>query len=113
MNNFISYIAMAQGSDLATTNLFPFPFKFHLIFSILAFVFFVFMFIRERKVYQAILGIAIPFSLCLWISESRTLFQIVGLIELVLIIAALISSIISKKKRSSAQNSIESGDGAE
>ena len=113
MNNIISFIAMSQGSDLATTNLFPFPFKFHLIFSILAFVFFVFMFIRERKIYQAILSVAIPLSLCLWISESRTLFQVIGLTELVLIVAAFISNIILKKKKKSAQNSIESGDHAE
>lgn len=98
MNLLTNFITMAQGSDLAQTNLFPFPFKFHLVFSILAFVFFVFMFIRERRIYQAILAIAIPLSLCLWISESKTLFQVIGIAELVLILAAFISSIAQKKK---------------
>lgn len=75
-------------------NLFPFPFKLHLIFSIVAFFFFIIRFIYDKKPYQAIFALAIPFSMTIWLSENRVWFYIVGIIELVLILAACISTIV-------------------
>lgn len=79
-------------------NLFPFPFKLHLIFCIVAFVFFIFRFAFDKKPYQAILAVAIPFSMTLWISDNRFWFYTVGIIELTFIIAALIANTIYKIK---------------
>ena len=44
------------------------------------------------------MAVAIPFSLTIWLSDSRTIFYAVGIVEFVLLIAAFISSIIYNKK---------------
>lgn len=90
---------MAQNAEVETPSLFPFPFHIHLIFSCLALVFFLFQFKREKKPYQLIMAAAIPFSLIIWLSESRTLFYAVGIAELVMLIAAFVSSIINRNKK--------------
>ncbi len=91
-------LTLAQNTEVMQPTLFPFPFEAHLIFAILALVFFVFQFAREKKPYQMILAIAIPFSLILSISDNRTLFYIVGIVEAILLLAALITSIVFKDK---------------
>lgn len=96
ITNFI--VTMSQNAEVETPSLFPFPFHIHMIFCCLAFVFFIIQYGKEKKPYQMIMGIAIPLSLVIWLSEGKTLFYIVGLIEVLLIAAALISSIIHNKK---------------
>lgn len=99
-------------------NLFPFPFKLHLIFSIVAFFFFIIRFIYDKKPYQAIFALAIPFSMTIWLSENRVWFYIVGIIELILILAACISSIIynikhpQPKEAEKAENKTNTSDSA-
>ena len=92
-------VTMSQNSELNTTSLFPFPFKVHLIFSLLALVFFIIMFSREKKPHQLIMGIAIQVSLAIWLSDGKTLFYVIGIAEVVFILAALISSIIYNRKK--------------
>lgn len=90
-------LTMAQtGNDV--TSLFPFPFPLHVIFAIIALAFFVFRFIMEKKPFQLIFAVAVPFSLIIWVSNSRTLFYIVGLVEFVLLLAALITYFIFRDK---------------
>lgn len=91
-------------TDVENPNLFPFPFKIHIGFVIIAFIFFALRFIFEKKLYQLIFAVAVPLSLLLWISESKTWFYTVGVVELVLMIAALVSSMF-KKKKDTAENS--------
>lgn len=95
------FVRMAAG-DAETPTLFPYPLPFHIIFAFLAAVFFIYRFASERKPYQLIFALAVPFSLTLWISESRTWFYIVGIVELVLVLAAMISVFVFKKKSSPA-----------
>lgn len=90
-------LTMAE-SEVENTNLFPFPPSMHLIFAAVALIFFVYRFVSDKKPYQLIMAVAIPFSLTIWLSESRTWFYIVGAIELAAIIAALITTFIFKDK---------------
>lgn len=92
-------------TEMENPSFFPFPFPLHLGFSIIAFAFLIFRFITNKKPYQLIMAIAIPLSLILWLpSASRTLYYITGLIELILIIAALVTSFIFKDKAAPETN---------
>ncbi|MBE6862487.1 MAG: hypothetical protein E7497_06280 [Ruminococcus sp.] len=103
-------LTLAQNTEVMQPTLFPFPFEAHIVFAILALVFFVFQFTREKKPYQLIMAIAVPFSLVLWLSESQTLFYAVGIIEAVLLFAALITSIIFRDKSSDKENAEKNTD---
>lgn len=61
-------------------------------------------FVKEKRPYQLIMAVAIPLSLVIWASESRTLFYAIGAIEVVLIIAALVTAIIFKPKEEAASS---------
>ena len=63
-------------------------------FLIAMYLFFVYRFKDDRRPYQLIFAIAIPLSLAIWLSDKRTLFYIIGLLELLLIIAALVTAIV-------------------
>lgn len=106
MINSLFTLAIAE---MENPSFFPFPFPMHLGFSIIALAFLIFRFVTNKKPYQLIMAAAIPFSLILWIpSVSRTLYYIVGLIELILILAAFVTSLIFKDKTAS-----EDGENAE
>ena len=87
-----------NANEIVQPNLFPFPFPVHLIFSCIALFFFAYLFSRTKKAYQLVMAIAIPFSLAIWISESRVLFYTIGAIELILLVTAFVLSVVSKKK---------------
>jgi len=53
---------------------------------------------KYRKPHQLIMAIAIPFSLVIWVSASRTLFYAVGITEVLLLLLALILNIVYRKK---------------
>jgi len=53
---------------------------------------------KYRKPHQLVMAIAIPFSLIIWISTSRTLFYAMGIAEIFFIITALVLNIIHRKK---------------
>lgn len=91
--DFLTTLSITNAEN---PNLFPFPFKLHLIFCIVAFVFFIFRFAFDKKPYQAILAVAIPFSMTLWISDNRFWFYTVGIIEFLFIIAAVTANIVYK-----------------
>lgn len=89
-------ITMAQTTEVEQPGLFPFPFVPHLIFCCLALVFFIFRFIKQKCPYQLIMAVAIPFTLVIWV--GRKVFYGVGIVELILTVAAVVTSIIFKKK---------------
>ena len=93
------FVRMAAG-DAEVPTLFPYPLPFHIVFAIVAAVFFIYRFVTNRKPFQLIFALAVPFSLTLWISESRTWFYIVGAVELLFVLAALVSVFIFKDKKS-------------
>lgn len=96
-------------TDLLTTSLlaaeteaptiFPFPFSFHLAFAVIGFVFFIISFLKFKRPYQLLFAIGIPFSLLLWAADgNRNLYYGIGIVELIIILGALITSIIFKPK---------------
>lgn len=101
----IEMLSLLAAQEVEKPNLFPFPFNMHIIFSAIALVFFIYRFITQKKPFQLILAIAIPLSLTVWISESRSWFYALGLIELILLVIAFVSSLIFKKKTSAKDNS--------
>lgn len=104
MFNFAMLLNLA-ANDVETPNLFPFPPSLHIGFSIAAFIFFAFRFLTNKKPYQLIMALAVPFSLTLWLSANRKWFYFIGFIEVVLLLAAWISSFFTKDKETSAEAS--------
>ena len=107
--NLTDLYILAQ-SEVEKPTLFPFPFGLHIVFTIIGVVFLVYRFMKQRYPYQIIIATAMPILLLLWTSESRTLFYGVGIVELILVLAALATSIFCKKpedrqKNNSAENS--------
>lgn len=105
MNFFDISVIAARVSD--TPTLFPFPFKIHLIFSIVAFVFFLWRFAGNKRPYQLIMAVAIPLSLVIWASDNRVLFYSIGIAEAVLLLAALVTSFIFKDEEEKKADSVE------
>ena len=89
-------------SDAETPTFFPYPFSYHLIFVIISVIFFGTSFIKMKRPYQLILTIAIPFSMLIWLAQStnnRSFYYAIGVIEIIFIAAAFITSIIFKPKK--------------
>lgn len=102
-----SALVLAQNTEVLQPTLFPFPFKAHLVFCIASLLLFVFQYIMDKKPYQLIFAVAVPASLLLWLSESRTLFYAVGIMEGVLLFAALVTGIIFRDKSKPGDKNME------
>ncbi len=91
---------------------FPIPFPYHLIFCIIAGLFFLLQFIRLKRPYQLILSIAIFASLLIYIGEqdNRVWFQTVGAFEAVLLIGAIVLSVIGRRKEKKEQEQSDNVD---
>jgi hypothetical protein len=81
------------------SNIFPLPFSMHLVFALIAFAVFMFQFWRLKRPYQIIMALAVPATLLLYISDSKAWFYTIGVIEAVLIVAAIVSAFICRKGR--------------
>lgn len=102
MNFPDTFTMLAQISDEIPT-VFPFPFQMHLILSVISVFFFGYRFATNKRPYQLIFAIAVPLSMTIWISNNKTFFYILGLIEFVLIAAAFILSIAIKPQEESGK----------
>lgn len=101
-------------AESETPNLFPFPFPFHLVFAVFSFIFFIVSFFRYRKPYQLLFAVGIPLSLLLWLAEeNRNLYYGVGILELIILLLALITSIICKPKKKEEPSAAEAKPEAE
>ena len=101
--NFTNMLTnLAQISDAENPTIFPFPFPMHIAIVIISVIFFGFRFAVQKKPYQLIFAIAVPISLLLWVSNDKTLYYTVGIIELILILLAIVSSFIFKPKKAEA-----------
>lgn len=85
-------------TDIDNPSLFPFPAPLHIGFVIIAVIFFVFRYFTNGKPFQLIMAIAVPLSLILRLDLSRQGFYIVGAVELLLLIAAAVTSVVFKGK---------------
>lgn len=82
----------------ATT--FPISFTWHLVFSILACVFFIVQYVRSKKSYQLLIAIGIPASLCIYIQpENSSLFYTVGVFEAVLFAGVIAFAFLERTHR--------------
>ena len=99
MNISNVFLNMAQTAEVSKPTLFPFPMGMYVVFCIVATAFFIFRFVKEKAPYQIIMAVAIPLSLLIGYSNSKTLFYIMGVVEAVLIISAFVSSIVCKRKK--------------
>ena len=89
-------VKIEQTADANQPSLFPFPLGLHMAFVSIATIFFIYRFYSSKRPYQAILAVAIFISLGFWISENKALYYAIGAIQLVLLIAALVSSFVWK-----------------
>ena len=94
----INMLTTLSEAEIENPNLFPFPFGMHITFAIVGLLFFLFRFVTDKKPYQLIFAFAIPFSLTIWLSESRAWFYALGAIEGMLILCARITTCIFKDK---------------
>ncbi len=80
-------------------SIFPIGETKHIIFCVIACIFFLLQFFRTKHWNQLILAAAIPLTLLVYIdTENKTLFHAVGIVEAVLLFAALIVSIVQGHK---------------
>ncbi|MDD7515419.1 hypothetical protein [Ruminococcus flavefaciens] len=97
--NFTNMLtALAQISDVENPTIFPFPFPMHLALAIISVIFFGYRFAVQKKPFQLIFAIAVPLSLLVWLGNNKTLFYGLGIAELILIAAAIFTSIFIKPK---------------
>ncbi len=109
MNFSDMIVTLSQQTEMVQPELFPFPFKSHLIFCCIGFIFLAYRFYVQRKPYQLIMAFALPISLMVWISEKKSIYYAMGIIELVLIAAAIAVTIVynvrhPKKKKNDEES---------
>ena len=97
--NITNMLALLQISDAENPTIFPFPFQMHLSLAVISLLFFGYRFAVQKKPFQLIFAIAVPLSMLVWVSDNKTLFYILGLVELALITIAIITSITCKPKK--------------
>ena len=93
---------------------FPISLTYHLVFALIAGIFFLVQFIRLRRPYQLVLTIAIPASLLIYLGRlmehlgqtgaadffnGKPWFHTIGALEAVLLLGALALSILAKVRR--------------
>ena len=111
--NFANMLkTIATISDVENPTIFPFPSWMLIGVVVLSVIFFGYRFAVQKKPFQLIFAVAPPISLLLLFSESKKVFYGVGIIELILILAAFISSIVFKPKKAE-EKAAQSKDGKE
>ena len=72
--------------DTINAGLFPISFNAHIVFTIISVIFFLYQFKRQRHLYQLLSAITIPIPLILYLNSSKILFNIIGFVELIMIL---------------------------
>lgn len=103
-----------QQNAVEKPSLFPFPFGMHLALVCIGTAFFIYRFCVRKRPNQILMASAMIVSLAIWLSESRVLYYSIGAIELVLLIACFVTSLIFKAPDAEkAAEADESEDGRE
>ena len=98
----------ANGVTTAETTLFPIGSTRHTVFCVIVSIFFVLQFLRTKRWYQLIMAVAVAFSMIEYIApENKTLFYTVGIIELILLLAALVVGVVQGRKIAKAEKAAE------
>lgn len=104
MNFTNTLITLTQQADAEKPSLFPFPYSMHLVFVLISVAFFSYRFIVQKRPYQMIMAGAILASMCVWLSDNRKVYYGVGLVDVILILAALVTAIIFKNPEDGDKN---------
>lgn len=78
----------------------------HILFCVFACTIYILQFIRNKRWYQLIMTAAIAFSLTLHLSDSHSWFTVVGIVETVLLLAALVISFVQPKLAKNAASAV-------
>lgn len=84
--------------DTINAGLFPISYNAHMIFTIISVLFFIMQYSRQKHIYQLLSVIAIPLPLILYVNSSSVIYNIIGIVELVLIVIIGIMLFSSGKK---------------
>ncbi len=102
MNISSLFLALKAGKT-AISPLFPFPVTLHLVFVFIGTAFFVWQFTVKKRPQHLLLAVGFVLSLGLWMFEQRTVYYLIGILEVLLLAAALVCSIIWNRKEKSAE----------
>lgn len=84
---------------MMSSNVFPLPLSAHIVFVVIAFLFFIIQFVRTKYKYELVLAAAVVCTMLIYTNDSKTLFFGAGMIELGLILIALVLAIVEKHNR--------------
>jgi glycerol-3-phosphate acyltransferase PlsY len=92
---------------------FPLSFQYHLVFAVVAAIFFLVQYVRLKRPYQLILVVAFPASLLIYVNpESKVWFQSVGWFEFALLVGAVLVSIVARQNEKKKQKAVSSAGAA-
>ena len=107
-------LTLAQSTGMEAPDMFPFPFSLHIAFVCVATIFFILRFSKHKQPFQLIFAAAIPLSLLIWLTSGhRTMYYALGIIEVLLIVAALVSSIVMSAKNKPAKDEEKNDEAAD
>ncbi len=84
-------------------NTFPLSFTQHLIFVIIAVIFLALQFVRQKYWYQPVVMVAMAGSLLIYVRDGMGWYYSVGVLELVLMLAAAVLYILQARKLAKAE----------
>lgn len=113
MNFSNAFLTLFHQSMTEKPTLFPFPFEMHLLFVCVGVVFFIYRFYVQKRPNQILMAVAIFISLAIWLSESKALYYSLGAIELVLLAACFVTSLIFKAPAAEDNDDDEKSDDEE
>lgn len=96
MNFSDAFLMLLQQTSVEKPSLFPFPFSMHLALVCIGAAFFVYRYTVQKRPNQMLMAIAMIASMAVWLSESRVLYYVVGVMELVLLVSCFVTSLIFK-----------------
>ena len=79
-------------------NIFPLPIEIHIAFVVIAAALLIYRFVTVRRTYQLFLSLAVLMTLFLRDGISKFMYNCIGIVIFILIIGALVSSFIDRKK---------------
>lgn len=84
-------------------NTFPLSFTQHLVFVIIAVIFLALQFVRQKYWYQPVVMAAMAGSLLIYVRDGMVWYYSVGVLELVLMLAAAVLYILQARKLAKAE----------
>lgn len=113
MNFSNAFLTFFYQKTAEKPTLFPFPLEMHLLLVFVGAAFFSYRFYIQKRPNQILMAIAMIISLAIWLSESKALYYSLGAIELVLLAACFVTSLIFKAPEAEDNDENEKSDDEE